>query len=689
VSVLAGSSGFAGRSLTLSAYDANGILLTSSTITLAAALAPVQVTAYGISKVVVSTSAGVFVLDDLTFTTYSASQVLVLLFNDYSVPSPFATAVTNLGLPFQYFDSGQEANFNTAVANANPATTLVIADTVNFAHSFPGLANFVAAGGHAILYYWDIEFLPGLAAAFGADIISSFDTPMPVYDWGNTSLFSGVSTPLSFGEIGLAIDGQQMQPQAGAAAAAGFTASATADQAAIVLGNSGRTILNGFSFDEATVTDDAVKLAMNEIQSVIGSGTTVVTTTNSWNGTDFIQNFGEPDTATYGQVFVAPPQTPILTSFTFYIKNLTSFAKFKFYVMAWNGTHATGPILYQSASNSTAGSVGFQPYTFYTGQLDLTPGSNYVAFVSTSTLQDGGSSSAAVGAPIGDTYPGGNFVYFNNGINFALLTSSAWNFFAGRDLAFVATFESPQSIVFNFETGLQGFTLDNTFGSGGGLWHASIGRGFDSGHSASNSLYYGHNETIAGGGNYDTGAKNGGVAISPSIVLPNAMPLVLTFNYLMSVEAIASYDEAFVEISTNNGASYTAIMTKNVTPGFNNETAGLWIPARVDLSAYAGANALLRFHFDTIDSAFNSTEGWYVDDVAINVIAGIPSLFISRSGSMLTVYWQNIGGWTLQQNNNLGMPANWVDTAGVTTSNGTNYLHLTSSPGNLFFRLRL
>jgi hypothetical protein len=37
--------------------------------------------------------------------------------------------------------------------------------------------------------------------------------------------------------------------------------------------------------------------------------------------------------------------------------------------------------------------------------------------------------------------------------------------------------------------------------------------------------------------------------------------------------------------------------------------------------------------------------------------------------------------------NNLTLPANLLASGGVTTSNGTNYLNITSPMGNLFFRL--
>jgi len=67
---------------------------------------------------------------------------------------------------------------------------------------------------------------------------------------------------------------------------------------------------------------------------------------------------------------------------------------------------------------------------------------------------------------------------------------------------------------------------------------------------------------------------------------------------------------------------------------------------------------------------------------------GAPTLYISHSGSTVTVFWQNLSAWTLQQNNNLTTPADWSASSGVTTLNGTNYLNLTSPGGNLFFRLQ-
>jgi len=83
-----------------------------------------------------------------------------------------------------------------------------------------------------------------------------------------------------------------------------------------------------------------------------------------------------------------------------------------------------------------------------------------------------------------------------------------------------------------------------------------------------------------------------------------------------------------------------------------------------------------------------SLTGGFWSLIAVAQTPGAPTLYIGQTGSTVTVYWQNVSGWSLQQNNNLALPANWSASGGVTTSNGTNYLNVTPPTGNLFFRLQ-
>ena len=73
-----------------------------------------------------------------------------------------------------------------------------------------------------------------------------------------------------------------------------------------------------------------------------------------------------------------------------------------------------------------------------------------------------------------------------------------------------------------------------------------------------------------------------------------------------------------------------------------------------------------------------SLAGGFWSLIAVAQTAGAPTLYISHSGNTVTVYWQEVSGWTLQQNNNLTAPANWSANGG-STANGTNYQYLSAN----------
>lgn len=83
-----------------------------------------------------------------------------------------------------------------------------------------------------------------------------------------------------------------------------------------------------------------------------------------------------------------------------------------------------------------------------------------------------------------------------------------------------------------------------------------------------------------------------------------------------------------------------------------------------------------------------SLTGGFWSLISVMQTPGAPMLFISRSGNTVTVYWQNVSGWNLQQNNNLTTPAGWSANNSATLSGGTNYLNVVNPSGNFFFRLK-
>ena len=167
---------------------------------------------------------------------------------------------------------------------------------------------------------------------------------------------------------------------------------------------------------------------------------TLIDTTPTWNGTQAISTFGEPNTATYGQTFTVGSDN-VLNDFTFWLNDSTSQPiSFAGYVMAWDGSKAAGSILYQSGQRSTTGAAGMEQFTFNTGGTTLASGQQYVAFLSASNFFDGIASEGSMGY-LGDVYSGGGFVFNNNGSNFSQLTTQAWeNRLGPNDAAFRANF---------------------------------------------------------------------------------------------------------------------------------------------------------------------------------------------------------------------------------------------------------
>src|SRR5262245_51388622 len=67
-----------------------------------------------------------------------------------------------------------------------------------------------------------------------------------------------------------------------------------------------------------------------------------------------------------------------------------------------------------------------------------------------------------------------------------------------------------------------------------------------------------------------------------------------------------------------------------------------------------------------------SVTGGFWSVISVVQTPGAPALNISHSGNTVTIYWQNVSGWALQQNADLALGNNWSASGGVTTSNGTN-----------------
>ena len=179
------------------------------------------------------------------------------------------------------------------------------------------------------------------------------------------------------------------------------------------------------------------------VAAIPATADTAIDTTSAWNGSSGVQPWGlgpvGTTTSTYGET-ITTPADHYLTNFTFYI-NTSNTINYQSYVYAWDGAEATGPALFSSAVQTTTPGAGYQSYTTQTGGLDLTPGSQYVLFSTTSGLQAGQPSGTSTWGYTGSNpYAGGQFQFANSEDNFSALTTQPWGSFGTNDLAFKANF---------------------------------------------------------------------------------------------------------------------------------------------------------------------------------------------------------------------------------------------------------
>ena len=246
-----------------------------------------------------------------------------------------------------------------------------------------------------------------------------------------------------------------------------------------------------------------------------------------------------------------------------------------------------------------------------------------------------------------------------------------------------------------FESGLGGITLSNA--AAGGLWHVSAGRGTQSGHSATQSLYFGAGETAAGGGTYNTGVRAAGTATTPGIALPASPAAAVSFNYVLATEGNASYDKAQLQVSADGGTTFTTVASYNAVA-----ESATWKAATASLAAYAGKTVQLRWSFDTVDGVGNAYEGWYVDDVAVtaaSVAQPVPAVYAVTlaAGDTLSLGLRSTGTFatsgldlTLLDGNGAAITAATAATAGfdravadyVAPAAGTYYARVTGAIGS-------
>ena len=164
-----------------------------------------------------------------------------------------------------------------------------------------------------------------------------------------------------------------------------------------------------------------------------------ISTFGKWDGASIIEPFGCPNTTTYGQVITIPSSKHFMNNFAFSWINLDSGSMVvRGEVYAWDGQKATGNALWEGTPRTISYNDGvFHRIHFNTGVLAVTPGAQYVVFTSIDKDFEKCQNNYQVGwGFIGsDVYPGGNFVYQNNGGDENQWTSTPWSN-VGADAAF-------------------------------------------------------------------------------------------------------------------------------------------------------------------------------------------------------------------------------------------------------------
>jgi hypothetical protein len=146
------------------------------------------------------------------------------------------------------------------------------------------------------------------------------------------------------------------------------------------------------------------------------------------------------------------------------------------------------------------------------------------------------------------------------------------------------------------------FEGDTTGWTATGMWHVTERRASDGTHS----FWYGQEAT----GNYDNGMANSGDLTSPVIDLSSASGPVLVVDEYLDVE-FDPFDVSQVIITNVNDPAEVAVFNKST--GFT----GGFLPRVVPLQGFDGDQVTITFHFDTLDSILNSTEGWFVDHIRV------------------------------------------------------------------------
>lgn len=173
------------------------------------------------------------------------------------------------------YTTGESTNFNSLLTSRYWGLVVVDAPSNKPDGGFGDLISFLDAGGRAAVSTWQLMVEGSLCAAFGVVAEETFTTPQPIYRWEPShALFTDPADvpDLTTWSDDWTADADRLSYVSGdVTSVAGYTASSTEAQAALVIAD-GRRILNAFLWDECNQDDDSdsvndcVELVTNEIE---------------------------------------------------------------------------------------------------------------------------------------------------------------------------------------------------------------------------------------------------------------------------------------------------------------------------------------------------------------------------------------------------------------------------------------
>jgi len=124
-----------------------------------------------------------------------------------------------------------------------------------------------------------------------------------------------------------------------------------------------------------------------------------------------------------------------------------------------------------------------------------------------------------------------------------------------------------------------------------------------------------------------------------------------TLNFKTWYDTEYNYDFGYVEVSADNGATFTRIagnITRDISgiPSIDGTSNG-WVDAIFDLSAYAGKSIQLRFHYLTDGGV--AQKGWAIDAISIPEIGFTDSAEVSPNCWTLDGFRQFAGTETVNK----------------------------------------